>query len=247
MTSGPAYDTIGVGYSAERRPDPRWAAALVAALDGARSVVSVGAGTGSYEPAATVAAVEPSAVMVGQRCAGLAPAARGIAEGLPLRDGAVDAALVVLSLHHWSDWRAGLAELRRVSRRQVVLTFDGAMVRDYWLIAEYLPEALDLPFNHPPAPEEIADALGGAAVRPLLVPDDLVDSVLCAAWRRPERYLDPTVLAAASSTAALAPEILARGIDRLRSDLASGEWRRRHADLLDRASFDGGFRLVVAG
>jgi SAM-dependent methyltransferase len=170
---------------------------------------------------------------------------RGVAEALPLPADAVDVALVVLSLHHWTDWRAGLAELRRVSRRQVIVTFDPDLVRDFWLIQEYLPEALDLPFNHPPTSDEVAAALGGASVAPLLVPHDLVDGVLCASWRRPERYLDPAVLAAASSTAALSPEVVRRGIARLADDLASGEWHARHADLLDQEQIDGGFRLVV--
>lgn len=244
-SAAPAYDRIGVGYAAERRPDPRWAAALATAVGDAGSVVNVGAGAGSYEPASTVVAVEPSPVMAAQRRPGLAPAVRAGAEALPLADGAADVALVVLSLHHWSDWRAGVAELRRVSRRQVVLTFDGDIVRDFWLVREYLPEAADLPFNHPPPPEQVAEALGGASVEPLLVPHDLSDAVLNAAWRRPERYLDPAVLAAASSTAALPPDVRARGIERLRADLATGEWHRRHADLLTQTEFDGGLRLLV--
>lgn len=241
----PVYDRIGVGYAGERRPDPRWAEAIAAAVGAAGSVASIGAGSGSYEPATTVVAVEPSAVMVAQRPPGAAPAVRGVAEALPLADGAVDVALVVLSLHHWTDWRAGLAELRRVSRRQVVLTFDASFHDRFWLIPEYLPEIADLPLNRPPAPDRVAEALGGAAVTPLLVPHDMADGVLWAGWRRPERYLDPAVLAAASSTAALPPSVLRRGIDRLRADLATGEWHARHADLLAQDTIDGGFRLVV--
>lgn len=243
----PVYDHIGRGYAAQRRADPRWTAAIEAALGGARSVASIGAGTGSYEPATTIVAVEPSSVMVGQRAFGAAPAVRGVAGRLPLRDGAVDAALVVLSLHHWPDWRAGLAELRRVSRRQVVVTFDGSFHQRLWLIADYLPEIAALPASHPPAPEVAAEALGGATVTPLLVPHDTIDGTLWAGWRRPGRYLRPEVQAAASGTAALAPAVLARGIDALRRDLASGEWRRRHADLLTQDSIDGGFRLIVSG
>lgn len=243
--TAPAYDRIGVGYAAERRPDPRWATRIDAALARSRSVVSIGAGTGSYEPPTTVLGVEPSEVMVAQRRPGTAPVVRGVAEALPLCDGAVDATLVVLSLHHWTDWRAGLAELRRVSRRQVVVTFDPRVHSRFWLVEEYLPETDALRFNHPPVPEEIADALGGATIEPLLVPADLTDAVLCASWRRPERYLDPAVLAAASSTAALPEDVLRRGIEALRADLASGEWHRRHADLLTRDSFDGGLRLIV--
>ncbi|HEX7132321.1 MAG TPA: methyltransferase domain-containing protein [Iamia sp.] len=244
--AAPVYDRIGVGYAEERRPDPRWAAAIDAAVGPATSVASTGAGTGSYEPAATVVAVEPSGVMITQRAPGAAPSVRGVAERLPLGDGAVDVALVVLSLHHWSSWRAGLDELRRVSRRQVVLTFDDSFHDRFWLIADYLPEIADLPLNRPPAPVVVADALGRATVTSLPVPHDMVDGVLWAGWRRPERYLDPAVLAAASSTAALPPAVLARGIARLRADLETGEWHRRHAGLLAQEAIDGGFRLIAS-
>jgi SAM-dependent methyltransferase len=244
--AAPVYDRIGVGYAGERRPDPRWAAAIAAAVGPASSVASIGAGTGSYEPAATVVAIEPSAVMVAQRRPGFAPAVRGVAERLPLRDGAVDVALVVLSLHHWSDWRAGLAELRRVSRRQVVLTFDGSFHDRFWLIADYLPEIADLALNRPPAPVVVAEALGEATVTPLPVPHDMVDGILWAGWRRPGRYLDPAVLAAASSTAALPPAVLARGVEALRADLETGAWHRRHAGLLAQEAIDGGFRLIAS-
>lgn len=246
IRAAPAYDRIGVGYAQERRPDPRWATAIDAAVGDAVTVVSVGAGTGSYEPRGTRLAIEPSAVMVAQRPTGAAPAVRGVAERLPLRDGTFDVALVVLSLHHWTDWRAGLAELRRVSRRQVVVTFDGTPHEQFWLIRDYLPEIAALPATHPPAPEIVADALGGATVTPLLVPHDTVDGTLWAGWRRPERYLRPEVQAAASGTAALPPDVLARGIEALRADLAAGEWHRRHAELLDRETIDAGFRLVVS-
>lgn len=243
--AAPAYDRIGVGYAEQRGPDPRWAADIAAAVGEAATVVSVGAGTGSYEPTGTVVAVEPSAVMVAQRSVAAAPAVRGMAEALPLRDGASDVALVVLSLHHWTDWRAGLAELRRVSRRQVIVTFDAAAHERFWLISDYLPEIAELPASRPPSPETVAEALGGGTVTPLLVPHDTVDGTLWAGWRRPERYLRPEVRAAASGTAALPPEVVARGIEALRADLASGAWHGRNAALLDRPTIDAGFRLVV--
>jgi hypothetical protein len=58
----PVYDRIGATYASTRRPDPRIAAVIAGALAGARSVVNVGAGAGSYEPIdREVLAVEPSA------------------------------------------------------------------------------------------------------------------------------------------------------------------------------------------
>src|SRR5581483_5704271 len=68
MSSAQLYDTIGAGYTATRRTEPRIAAQVWAALGDARTVLNVGAGTGSYEPTDRyVLAVEPSEVMRSQR------------------------------------------------------------------------------------------------------------------------------------------------------------------------------------
>src|SRR6476660_7440737 len=134
------YDRIGVTYAETRRPDPRIDAAIRRALGDARSVVNVGAGSGSYEPPETVLAVEPSAVLIEQRAAGLAPVVQATAEAIPLEDAAVDAALAVLTIHHWPDLERGFAEMRRVARRIVVLTWDPELAHSFWLSAEYLPD-----------------------------------------------------------------------------------------------------------
>jgi len=93
-------------------------------------VVNVGAGAGSYEPAdGLVIAAEPSSEMLAQRAAGAAPAVRAVAEHLPLAGGSVDAALAVLTMHGWPDWRRGAAEMVRVARLRrigVCVRLDGA-------------------------------------------------------------------------------------------------------------------------
>ncbi|WP_067646878.1 class I SAM-dependent methyltransferase [Nocardia harenae] len=240
------YDRTGRTYTATRRPDPRIAARLHAALGSARSVLNVGAGTGSYEPPGTVLAVEPSAVMIAQRPPGAAPAVRGVAEALPLPDDSVDAALAVLTLHHWTDVAAGLAELRRVAReRVVVVTWDHAVTADFWLLRDYLPgaAATDAALAVPIA--EVAARLG-AAVHPVPVPWDCADGFACAFWRRPEAYLDPLVRAGASMFSLTPEPELRTGLDRLAADLADGSWHRRHAALLDRTELDLGYRLLIA-
>jgi SAM-dependent methyltransferase len=242
------YDSIGAGYTAHRRADPRVAAAIHRALGGARSIIDVGAGTGSYEPDdALVVAVEPSAAMVRQRAPGAAPAVRGVAEHLPVRDGAFDAALVSLSLHHWPDLRAGLRELRRVAGRQVVFLFDPAVHERYWLIQEYLPGVARLPATHRAPLATVLDELGGGDVSVVPVPHDCVDGFMWAHWRRPHAYLDPKVRACMSGIALLDQNDVERAMARLAADLESGEWARRHADLLALDEIDGGFRLIVAG
>lgn len=242
------YDTIGRGYSGQRRADPRFAAAIRAALGDAYSVVNVGAGTGSYEPAdLSVLAVEPSREMIRQRPAGAAPAVQAVAERLPLADGSVDAALAVLTLHHWADRAAGLAELARVAlRRVVIVTWDPARTHDFWLTRDYLPAVVELDVRIFPPLEEIARALGGARATPLPVPHDCADGFSGAYWRRPEAYLDPAVRSAMSTFARLAPATLAAGLARLADDLASGCWDARLGHLRARPDADLGYRLLVA-
>ncbi|MEV5716431.1 class I SAM-dependent methyltransferase [Amycolatopsis mediterranei] len=240
------YDEIGVGYARGRRTDPRWLTPVLSALGSAASVLDVGSGTGSYEPPSRhVVAVEPSAEMIRQRRPGAAPVVRAVAEALPFGSAAFDAALAVLTVHHWGDWRRGLAELRRVSRRQVVLAYDTALHNDFWLVREYVPEVASLERSRPSAPE-IAEFLGASSVLPLPVPWDFTDGVFPAFWRRPEAYLDPAVRRSCSALAQTAPEAVSRGMARLRADLESGRWHADHAELLDLPEWDAGFRLIVA-
>lgn len=241
-----AYDTIGRGYSLRRRSDPRWQSAVDAALAGARSVLNVGAGTGSYEPhRQTTLAVEPSAEMIRQRPAHSAPAMRAGAEALPVATNAVDAALAVLTVHHWSHWRRGVAELRRVAGLRVVLAYEPRLHADYWFVREYLPELAERELARPSV-DAIAAELGATSVTTLPLAADFTDGVFPAYWQRPEAYLQPEVQRACSALAQTPAPLLARATDRLRADLASGAWHDRHHDLLLRQDYDAGFRLIVA-
>ena len=231
-------------YSATRRADPRLAAQIRSALGDARSVVNVGAGAGSYEPEdLEVIAVEPSEGMIAQRTT---PAIQGVAESLPLPDRCADAAMAILTIHHWGDLAAGLAEMRRVAReRVVVLHFDSAVTRRFWLVEEYLPE-IGAYERDVPSPSAVASLLGGPAeIVPVAVPHDCTDGFLGAYWRRPEAYLDPVVRAGISIFAPLG-DAVAPAMERLRADVESGAWAERHADLLARGDLDIGYRLVVA-
>ena len=242
------YDRIGVDYAARRRPDARWMARIRAALGDAERVVNVGAGSGSYEPArGRVVAVEPSEVMLAQRPSGAAPAVQAIAEALPFADGSFDAALAVLTLHHWSDPMGGLAELRRVARRQVLVTWSPEVAaRELWFARDYLPEIFEAERGAATL-DAALDGLPGARVEPLLVPADCTDGFLGAWWRRPEAYLDAGVRGAISGIARLPDTVVAPAVARLADDLASGRWAERCRDILDRDALDMGYRLVVRG
>jgi SAM-dependent methyltransferase len=239
------YDTIGIGYRALRRPDPRIAAAIVNALGPAASVVNVGAGAGSYEPDdRRVVAVEPSREMIRQRPAGAAPVVQASATALPFRAGAFDATLAVLTVHHWPDRARGLAELRRVARdRVVILTWEPDAAR-FWLVEDYFPELVAIDRAIFPTPDEMRRTLGPIEVHPLPIPHDCTDGFLGAYWRRPHAYLEATVRGAISTFSKLGD--VEPGLSRLRNDLENGTWTRRHGPLLTRSDLDLGYRLVIA-
>ena len=242
------YDTIGISYTSTRRPDPRIGAQIAAALSGCRSVINVGAGAGAYEPRRTVLAVDPSPVMIRQRPPGAAPAVQAVAENLPVADGAADAVMAVLTVHHWDDLEAGIGELRRAARRRVViLTWDPQLTRRWWLFADYLPQAAA--FDSARAvPLDRLITLLGTQVRtvPVPVPHDCTDGFAAAYWRRPRAYLDPAVRAGISVLVQPGAEALQQGLRKLAADLDSGRWHDRHGDLVLLDQFDAGYRLLVA-
>jgi SAM-dependent methyltransferase len=244
---GTRYDTLGAGYTEVRRQDPRLAARIRAALGDARTVLNVGAGAGSYEPAdLEVIAVEPSALMRELRPPAAAPVVDARAERLPFGDGSFDAAMSVLSIQHWDDAERGLAELHRVARRRVVLfAWEPSTVRDSWLVRDYLPgfERL-VPSEY--TLENTLAALGGGHIEPVAIPHDCHDGFLHAYWRRPRAYLDPRVRAGISVFHLLNEKEVGDALRRLAADLDSGEWERRNAGLLELDELDLGYRLVVA-
>jgi SAM-dependent methyltransferase len=236
------YDELGQGYAAQRRADARIASVIWSALGDVVSVVNVGAGTGSYEPVdRIVLAVEPSEMMIRQRPPGAAPCIRGSAEALPLNTGAFDAAMALLTIHHWSDWRAGIREMRRVARRRIVLlTFD-AEASNFWLTRDYFPTLSALDRQVMPPLGELANELGEFHCTRVLIPHDCTDGFLGAFWRRPHVYLDSLARGSMSPFARIDAEV---GLKRLARDLESGAWHRRNADLLGLEALDVGYRLL---
>ncbi|MEA2372570.1 MAG: hypothetical protein QOH12_2964 [Solirubrobacteraceae bacterium] len=251
MTSPKAarYDRIGHNYSRSRREDPRFAARLQNALGRAGTVVNVGAGAGSYEPRDRhVIAIEPSDVMAAQRPPELSPAIRASAGNLPLRDDSVDAAMAVLTIHHWDhDQERGVRELRRVARDAVViLTYDPHVSGSMWLMADYLPEVAELDRRIFPSPELLISWLGGRSrVEPLPIPNDTPDWMLGSFWAHPERVLDEAARNATSGFARMDTTVVERVVTAVGSDLATGLWDERHGHLRRLEACDVGLRLVV--
>lgn len=237
------YDSMGINYAELRKPDPRIARYITHALGDASTVLNVGAGTGSYEPAdRQVTAVEPSREMIRQRKPGAVPAIEACAESLPFPDKSFDASMAILTIHHWTDKRAGLREMRRVTRGPVVLLSFDPSSRP-WL-TDYLPELAVLDDERMPTLVELEQWLGPLQVTPVPIPHDCTDGFLYAYWKRPFAYLD-TRLRAGSSSFWLIKGV-EEGLEKLKRDLESGAWERRYADLLQQDEYEAGYRLVVA-
>ena len=245
----PRYDRIGDGYARTRRRDPELSARIEAALGEARSVIDVGAGSGSYEPRGRyVIAIEPSDVMAAQRPRELAPAVRASAEELPLRDGSLDAALAVLTVHHWGARRErGVRELRRVARDAVVIvTFDASVSARMWLPHDYLPEVAEQDRRDFPTMDELAAWLGeGTQVTTVPISRTSPDWTFGSLWAHPERVLDEAVTRATSGFARLTADVRERAVEAVRRDLADGTWDERHGHLRALDAYDAGLRLVV--
>lgn len=247
--SRPRYDAIGQHYARTRREDPQLRALILRALGDARTVLNVGAGTGSYEPRDRhVIAVEPSDVMAAQRPRELAPALRARAGSIPLRDQSVDAAMAVLTIHHWDDQQAeGVAELRRLARGPVVIvTCDPEVSGEMWLMSDYLPEVAALDRRNFPAMNTLERWLGGRTrVETVPIPRDTCDWTLMSFWAHPERVLDPHARSATSGFARMPQAVIERVVRELGRDLASGAWDRRHGHLRALEAHDAGMRLLI--
>jgi SAM-dependent methyltransferase len=247
--SRPRYERIGHRYARTRREDPRVAKQIHDALGSASPVVNVGAGAGSYEPRDRhVIAIEPSDVMAAQRPAELAPALRASAGDLPLRNQSVDAAMAILTIHHWdSEQERGVRELRRVARGPVViLTYDSPISNQMWLTADYLPEVANLDRQIFPSLDTLAGWLGGhTVVEAVAVSRDTPDWTFGSFWAHPERVLDSNARHATSGFARLDPQVVQRVARAIKDDLQTGRWEQRYGHLRQLQALDVGLRLLV--
>jgi SAM-dependent methyltransferase len=242
------YDTIGRGYAGIRRSDPRLARIILDCLDGSSTVLNVGAGAGSYEPEdRSVVALEPSTLMIEQRPDGAAPVIQGMVESLPLADKSVDACMSVLSIQHWSDWQAGLAELERVARRQVVtVTIDTDALASHWMMRDYCPEILEVHAQLFPTTDDIVAALPQSVAIPWPVPSDSTDRFLAGIWAHPELFLDPEIRRASSAWHLIPEEAKDRAIAALEEDLRTGRWDAHYCELRQQRQLDIGMRVVTS-
>jgi SAM-dependent methyltransferase len=240
------YSSLASGYSSYRRPDPQIEAAILGALGDAVTVLNVGAGAGSYEPAdRDVTAVEPSASMRAQRAADR-PAIDATAQSLPFEDGAFDASMSTFSVHQWPDLEKGLAEMRRVTRGPVaILTGDPETIEQFWL-TDYAPEVMATEAARYPVIDRIVRALGGTVeIVTVPIPLDCTDGFNQAYYGRPERLLDAGARAANSAWSFVGVDVETRFVRALSADLESGRWDAKYGELRTQPTYDGALRLIV--
>lgn len=236
------FDVLGIGYASRRQPDPRIASLIRQQLAGCQSIVNIGAGTGSYEPEdLQVVAVEPSRQMILQR-RNANPVVQAKAEALPFGNKEFDAAMAILTIHHWTDKMRGLAECLRVSRKSIViLTWDPSS-EGFWLVQDYFPQIIALDRALFPALEEFRSVLGEFTSQPVPIPADCSDGFLGAYWKRPEAYLDPSIRSAISTFQRIGD--VEDGLRKLQEDIGSGRWHDRYRHLLQADTLDVGYRLI---
>ncbi len=242
------YGIIGLGYARYRRPEPQIAALIVAELGDARTVLNVGAGAGSYEPVdRAVTAVEPSAAMWAQRPAHLLRAIDAVAQDLPFEDGAFDAALATFTVHQWPDLKAGLTEIRRVTRGPIVImTCDRDELDRFWLDA-YAPEVTAVEAGRYPPISTLVDLLGDAKVISVPIPLNCSDGFGEAYYGRPEMLLDPGARLACSAWSFVDSTVESRFVAELSHDLETGAWDKKYGYLRSQPHFDGSLKLVIGG
>lgn len=235
----PKYDTIGIGYNTTRRADPYLLSrmyGLFAPIPGGR-YLDIGCGTGNYTIALQgmglhLEGIDPSQEML-TKAREKAPSAiwhQGVAERLPFEDGTFDGVLATLTLHHWSDMAAGIAEAARVLRpggHFVTFTSDKEQMENYWL-CHYFPRMLEASIKVMPSIAEVTSAMEAAGLQTTVeryhVQPDLQDLFLASGKHDPSIYLQPEVRRGISTFASLGiPEEIEEGLARLAADIESGE------------------------
>jgi SAM-dependent methyltransferase len=241
------YDKNEHDYAQVRKADSRIFEYIRNALDEFTTILNVGAGTGSYEPADKyVISVEPSSVMRKKRLAlGKNPAVDAYADKMPFEDASFDASLAILTIHHWPNLRDGLMEMKRVTRKKmVILTYDPKKLSIFWN-ADYFPKVIEVEERRYPEISAISSILGvEPTITNVQIPLDCTDGFQEAFYGRPEYFLDKRVRQAQSAWGFIDQETELEYVKRLRSDLENGDWDKKYGQYRKMPFFDGAYRML---
>ena len=227
------YNSDGKKYSGYRKADLRISKYIWDELGNAKTVLNIGAGAGSYEPTDRyIIAIEPSETMRKQRSPYLPPAINATAESIPLDDQSVDAAMAILTVHHWPDQFKGLNEIRRVTRGPIVImTFDSASATEFWMF-DYCPEMkLVEEKRYGPIQNLIQILEEPYQITEVPVPVDCTDKFQVALYARPEEFLNPEVRKSQSAWKFLPAGAEDKFLESLSAELGNGEWDRKYGHL----------------
>lgn len=239
------YDQIGKGYSINRKSDPKIAKQIFSKLIGAKKILNIGAGSGSYEPEnIDLVAVEPSAEMIAQRATNKHPVIQAFAEELPFESNSFSHTMTVLSMHHWTDRERAFHEIKRVTTDTFVAVTWNPSSKPFWLTRDYFPEIYDTDKNIFPSLADFKSHFYNVQVTPLLIPDDCQDGFLAAFWKRPEAYLNEDVRKSISTFSYL--KKLESGLNKLKKDLNNGIWENKNRSILNSFELDAGY-VIVSG
>jgi SAM-dependent methyltransferase len=185
--------------------------------------------------------------MRAQRPTHLPPAIDAMAEKLPFPDQHFDASMATFTVHQWADPRAGLSELRRVTKGPVViLTCDPDQVQKFWL-NDYAPDVLAAEARRYPSMGALRKGLGTElAIQPVPIPFACRDGFNEAFYGRPEMLLEDDARRSCSAWSFVEPNVGAGYVGLLRRDLRSGGWDARHGYWRHQPEFLGSLYLIVS-
>ncbi len=238
------YDNIGINYSQKRKSDPRIASQILSKLEKAKSIVNIGAGSGSYEPDdIELVALEPSIEMINQRSSNAHPTVQGVAESLPFPDNSFTHALTILSMHHWTNREMAYREINRVATEKFVAVSWNPNSEPFWLTKDYFPEIFEYDKRIFPDVNEIENYFDNVQIEPLLIPEDCIDGFLAAYWKKPSAYLDINVRNSISSFSKL--NDITKGLKKLKTDIENKSWIQVNKSILSKSSLDAGYVIIT--
>ncbi len=251
---------ICINYRQTRKADRRITKVLLRYLDlhECNLILEVGAGSCNYAQSLAdcgkrVIAVEPDPLMLCQSIANKRiHFGRAMAEQLPLKDNAVDAAICINALHQFNDAETAYRQMARTVGKGpiITLTADRRQSESNW-IRDYFPGVWETAIKmYPPLQMRIAQLCRATGkqihIESFHIPYNIKDLFFGAGWRTPRLYTQTGFLQNISAFIWSERRHVSEGMARLSSDLESGKWCKQYANFESRADLDFGYKFLIA-